>query len=295
MALIPNKYGHAALERAGQNIVKAAGADGITSRKDVKNAVKDLPATEAALTLQLFHFIERRDAGAGNRITKVDVDRAVEYAKVHLLDKYDLNENGFGVREIAKMSKLGKLAMEMAIELRKTGGIGEDPTALATAQLGQAIDRASRMPDGEVAMYMSEGDYPIEFLAAANPQNRALSLDSVFDLFGDTINQKYFDGEANLRGEYTVEISSAAETREGMQNLATPGDPTDDYDRNTSAAFGRVMGLLNENLSDVRAVRIGPKDEDGRMATDQGLYVELLIGKTRDGHLAGVSYGSVET
>lgn len=295
MALIPNKYGHAALERAGQNIVKAAGADGITSRKDVKNAIKDLPATEAALTLQLFQFIDRRDAGAGHRITKADVDRAVEYAKVHLLDKYDLNENGFGVREIAKMSKLGKLAMEMAIELRKTGGIGEDPTALATAQLGQAIDRASRMPDGEVAMYMSEGDYPIEFLAAANPRNRGLSLDSVFDLFGDTINQKYFDGEANLRREYTVEISSAAETREGMQNLATPGDPNDDYDRNTSAAFGRVMNLLNENLSDVRAVRIGPKDEDGRMATDQGLYVELLIGKTRDGHLAGVSYGSVET
>lgn len=295
MALIPNKYGHAALERAGQNIVKAAGADGITSRKDVKNAIKDLPATEAALTLQLFQFIDRRDAGAGHRITKADVDRAVEYAKVHLLDKYDLNENGFGVREIAKMSKLGKLAMEMAIELRKTGGIGEDPTALATAQLGQAIDRASRMPDGEVAMYMSEGDYPIEFLAAANPRNRGLSLDSVFDLFGDTINQKYFDGEANLRREYTVEISSAAETREGMQNLATPGDPNDDYDRNTSAAFGRVMTLLNENLSDVRAVRIGPKDEDGRMATDQGLYVELLIGKTRDGHLAGVSYGSVET
>ena len=46
----------------------------------------------------------------------------------------------------------------------------------------------------------------------------------------------------------------------------------------------------------MRVVRVGPK-EDGsnKLATDHGLYADMIVGRNADGKLAGVIIGSVET
>ena len=55
--------------------------------------------------------------------------------------------------------------------------------------------------------------------------------------------------------------------------------------------------MFDANISDVTLVRVGPRDDrkPNEMATDQGAYEYLLVGKTADGKLAGVTFESVET
>src|SRR5436309_3112748 len=83
-----------ALSTAGKNIKDAAGKDKVSSRKDVKNTLSTLSGTEKALTERFFQFIDHRDAKLGARVTENDVEKALAYAKDHLVAKYDLNGNG---------------------------------------------------------------------------------------------------------------------------------------------------------------------------------------------------------
>ncbi|MBN2361871.1 MAG: hypothetical protein JXR83_20640 [Deltaproteobacteria bacterium] len=114
---------HAALERAAKNISDAKTPDGIVSRNDIKDKLGELDGTEKKLTDIFYRFIDHRDHVAGARITQKDIDRAVAYAKEKIVDKYDLNRNGLSRDEIAKMSLTGKLAVELARELKKAAAV----------------------------------------------------------------------------------------------------------------------------------------------------------------------------
>ena len=52
--------------------------------------------------------MDHRDYKAGARITAKDVESTLEYAKKHLIDNYDLNQNGLSRTEIEKIT--GKLS-----------------------------------------------------------------------------------------------------------------------------------------------------------------------------------------
>jgi hypothetical protein len=110
-----------ALQRAATNITRAAGADGRTSRAELKTALTSLKGPEQKLTEVFFRFVDHRDFRAGAQVTKTDIDRAVRYAKETLVAKYDLNRNGLSAAEMKSMSLTGKLAVDLARELKAAG------------------------------------------------------------------------------------------------------------------------------------------------------------------------------
>ena len=111
-----------ALELAAKTIIKAGGEDGRVSRADIKNAeaTDRIPRNHVGLGDIFFKFLDNRDWKAGAQVTAKDVNRAVEYAKKHMVAKYDLNTNGLSKDEIAKMSITGKRAVDLAKALKAT-------------------------------------------------------------------------------------------------------------------------------------------------------------------------------
>jgi hypothetical protein len=121
MPRLSKKDVHAALEKAANNILSARGDDPIVSRKDIRLKINQLEGTERKLTEIFYRFMDHRDYKAGARITAKDVESTLEYAKKHLIDNYDLNQNGLSKTEIEKMSLTGKLAVKFARELKNAG------------------------------------------------------------------------------------------------------------------------------------------------------------------------------
>ncbi|MBN2361358.1 MAG: hypothetical protein JXR83_18045 [Deltaproteobacteria bacterium] len=122
MARIAKADVNRALETAARTLVRLGGDDGRISRKDVKDALATdrVPSKQAELVDIFFRFVDHRDFKAGAQVTEKDVKRAVEYAKEHMIAKYDLNNNGLSKDEIAKMSLTGKLAVNLAKSLKET-------------------------------------------------------------------------------------------------------------------------------------------------------------------------------
>jgi len=107
-----------ALQLAASTIVQAGGSDGRTSRAELKAQLSKLPPEQKKLVDTFFKFIDHRDFKAGAQVTAKDVNRAVEYAKTHMVAKYDLNANGLSASEISKMSLTGKLAVDLSRALK---------------------------------------------------------------------------------------------------------------------------------------------------------------------------------
>ncbi len=107
-----------ALEIAATRIQDAGGSDGRVSRAEMSAALKGLTGTEKKLADVFFKFIDHRDFKKGAQVTRSDIDRAVTYAKQKLVAKYDLNNNGLSASEVKKMSLTGKLAVDLARELK---------------------------------------------------------------------------------------------------------------------------------------------------------------------------------
>lgn len=107
------------LDQIGEIIKDAGGADGRISRDDMKNTLRGLDGQQKELVDVFYRFIGHRDRRAGAQITARDVDRAVTFAKEELVADYDLNNNGLSNDEIAKMSKTGELAVDLAKQLKQ--------------------------------------------------------------------------------------------------------------------------------------------------------------------------------
>ncbi len=106
------------LEAAAARLTQAGGADGRVSRAEAKTAVKGLEGTEKKLVDIFFKFVDNRDFKKGAQVTTADITRAVAYAKEKMVAKYDLNNNGLSTTEVKKMSLTGKLAVDLARELK---------------------------------------------------------------------------------------------------------------------------------------------------------------------------------
>lgn len=115
MARLAKQKVHAALEKAAQNMLDAAGDDPIVSRIDIRRKLADLEGTEQLLTSIFYRFMDHRDAKPGARITKKDIDETLAYAKAKFVDAYDVNNNGLSAAEIAKMPLTARLAVRYAI------------------------------------------------------------------------------------------------------------------------------------------------------------------------------------
>ncbi|MCI4671851.1 MAG: nuclease A inhibitor family protein [Bacteroidia bacterium] len=114
MARLSKQKVHAALDKAAQNILNAAGNDPIVSRKDIRAKLMELEGVEEELTRTFYRLIDHRDAKPGARITQKDIDDTLAYAKEKLVDAYDFNNNGLSKTEISKMSLTARLAVRFA-------------------------------------------------------------------------------------------------------------------------------------------------------------------------------------
>lgn len=133
----------AALERAANHIRAAAGSDGITSRNDMRRKLRELHGIERVLTDIFYRFIDHRDAKAGARITEKDISQAIGYARAHMIDQYDLNRNGLSSSEVAMMSSTGRMAVQLARQLKRAAQqeAGLHPAELAEkfAELAESL------------------------------------------------------------------------------------------------------------------------------------------------------------
>jgi len=110
-----------ALETAAKTLIRIGGDDGRISRAEVKNALATdrVPRNQVGLVDIFFKFVDNRDFKAGAQVTPTDIKRAVEYAKKHMVAKYDLNSNGLSKDEIKGMSITGKRAVDLARVLKE--------------------------------------------------------------------------------------------------------------------------------------------------------------------------------
>jgi hypothetical protein len=102
-------------------------------------------------------------------------------------------------------------------------------------------------------------------------------------------------GDSSLLGDYTAKVYSAADAKAFINRLSDVQDPNDPGLVPSARAFGEITKLLNANLKAVQVVKVGPKDANGKLADDQGLYSYVVIGRASDGKVAGIMLGSVET
>jgi hypothetical protein len=290
MSRIAKSDVNAALDRAAKNIVDAAGTNNVTSRTEMKKALENISSsTEKKLTDIFFRFIDHRDAALGARITASDVNKAVDYAKEHLLAKYDVNNNGFSKAEIAKMSVTGQLAVKLAAELK---GVALPAGPTPSSSLGRTMTDAARD-----ANWMSESDSTPAYVEASLAAGETVDGALVMKKFKSVLEKAFdYDNSGVDLSKYTVEQWPANEAATFLADQTVVDDPSDSYSVKNAAAWGKIKKVFDDNITDVKVFKVGPKDEQtGNLATDQGAYELFVVGKTADGKLAGITFESVET
>lgn len=129
-----------ALEQAAKTIIQAGGSDGRISRAEVMARLPALKGPEKKLVDMFFRFIDHQDFRLGAQVTAADVNKAVAYAKEHLVAKYDLNNDGLSKGEIKKMSLTGKLAVDLAKALKQAPAPAEPSMVTKYPTFGELLD-----------------------------------------------------------------------------------------------------------------------------------------------------------
>lgn len=289
MSRIAKSDVNAALDRIAKNIKDAAGTDGVTSRANLKGALLVMPAsTEKSLTDLFFRFIDHRDARPGARVTSADVDRAVAYARQHLLAKYDVNHNGFSRSEINKMSATGQLVVRLAAELK--GVKLPDPPA-PTSELGRQMTAAAAQAD-----WMSESDSTPAYVEASVPVATPITGDVILGSFQGTLERAFdYDNTGVDLSRYTAEEFPAGAAASFLADQTVPADATDPFYVKNAGEWAKIKAVFDANITGVQVFKVGPKDATGKLATDQGAYELFVVGRTAAGKLAGITFESVET
>lgn len=278
-----------ALSVAAKVIIEAGGQDGRTSRAEMKAKLTELPKEQRALADIFFRFVDARDFKKGAQVTAKDVNRAVAYAKTHMIAKYDLNANGLSRDEISRMSLTGKRAVDLAKAL-KTAAVDTGGDKLTATKFSSEV--AKLAPD---AFYMSESDYNPDPFALPFPAGHDLNGHNVMTVLKDKLSSLFDQQDGDL-SSFTYEAYTAKDAKAFLKGLSTPPEDGDALYTKSAKAFGQITALVDANLTDVKVYKIGPKDDrTGKLGVDQGLYAQVVIGRTADGKVAGFLLGDVET
>ena len=173
----------------------------------------------------------------------------------------------------------------------------EDPLAkLSGAALSSALANADLLSDGSRAMYTSESDSYYNFVEFDGQitENNLIARAETLLKQGDPNDR--FDNwlEHMTTDEMAVKTYSGTEARAFLDSSEFYED-FEDYGKENADAEMRIQTLLNENLTNLSAYKVGPKADDGTLAEDQGSYVYLLLGTDAKGNTAGVYFGAAET
>ncbi len=172
-----------------------------------------------------------------------------------------------------------------------TSFVGFKPSRLSAVALERALEKAATLKNGSALEYSSEGDYPVvPFTAQAVRGAEWTTSAGALEAFAPMLEDGIFADEDLVGSKrFAAEVASP---KDSARRIA---DWKSDLSTESDHAFARVLSLLQQNLSDVRVVRVGPAGKDGKLEVDQGLYGVLVVGKSADGKLVGVQFGSVET
>ncbi len=203
---------NAAVESAAAHLVQAAGPDGIVSRQDIRSKLYSLKGTERELVEALYHFISDRETKRTARMTRRDIDSAVAAIRTDIIENIDLDKNGLSEDEVARMSKLGKLAVTLALMLKaKVSGPTGQELAQEIGELAKGVFFDS--------YYSTEGATPLEpFFAAAKLTH--LTLNDFRATLQLTNGPEHEAKEDFGPGEYTLAAIRRANDSEEGENKA---------------------------------------------------------------------------
>ncbi len=233
--------------------------------------------------LLTMHSWAMRDFDRGGSVTVKHLQGTVDSALKAISNK-DLNGNDVldAGPELTAAKRLKTFQGLSAMADRKA------PT-LETAKLRTEIAKYAGK-----AIYMSEGDYNPRFVSV--PFATTPTLKNLVSALQTHLSAFYKqEGQPIDPAQYTGESYSPNEAKAFIDGLSAVGPDDDTLMRNSAQAFGKITDLMKANLKDLKVFKYGPKDEDGGLATDQGLYVQVVVGKAKDGKLAGILLGDVET
>ncbi|MCB9638394.1 MAG: hypothetical protein H6727_05720 [Myxococcales bacterium] len=247
---------HAALARVAQQIVDAGGADGRVSRADMQAKLEGLQGTERALADMFFRFIDHRDHVSGSSVTERDVKAALEYAKEKMIDKYDLNNNGLSKSEISQMSRTGKLAVQLAQELK---AVKDTPLS------GEAMAKKfETMASG--LYHISESDSAYSAFHLAKPAEGTSTLDAIRASLNLPADVELYEDHAGTYFDYNIYESG--------------------LDAGDAAKFQALRSAMEAGLTNLTVVEMGEQVVEGKM---------FLVGTAPDGSIVGLSADRVWT
>ncbi len=152
----------------------------------------------------------------------------------------------------------------------------------------------------EGANYTSESDYAPAFIRSESriDANASITAERVSETFESTFTAFFEDEEGEyFEGYETLTIANAGDADEFLSELSTLEDPdfAEDYEIEEAEGWSNVAGLLRARTTDRAFFKIGTREEDGSLSSDDGLYGYIVVGRDGAGHLVGFIVGSVET
>jgi hypothetical protein len=256
----------AAVDRAAAQLLDAAGADGIVSRKDIRTKLLSLEGKERELVDSLYRFIDRRDDKRSARMTRRDIDDALAYIREELVDRFDLDNNGLSEDEVARMSELGKLAVSLARTLKDVTGNTDESLARQLKSLtasGIYFDNC----------FGTEGGVDIQFFQAEAKLSQVSA-----DTFRSTLGLKSGPEEEIVRFE------PAEQALQAIARTYWDDPDLEEDDKRTAAQARKLVELMKTQLRDTHAVILGRNDPE-LVGSNHPLYI---VGLDSSGSLLGL-------
>jgi hypothetical protein len=268
MARLAKSKVHAALEKAAQNILEAAGDDPVVSRKDIRKKLKELEWPEKQLTSIFYRFIDHRDYKPGARITQKDIEETLAYSKEKLVDAYDVNNNGLSAAEIEKMSLTARLAVQYAIL--------KDQTTTLETTTDNLYNSLTELGEG------------LYFPAWANEADAYLSIFRK-DADLQELTQENFSAALGLDSSNPVEAIQF--WHQGRQNYEWIFENYENYDQLADMeSFKTLNNFMTQYLTHITHIVVGI---DGYSPTSE--YPVYFVGLTPEGDILGFQTSTVWT
>lgn len=157
MARIAQNVPLTAYDHVAKALQSAAGKDRIISRQDAKELVaelkKDGQGTEALIAKSVFTMADKRDVKAGGRVTGYDLNKLRTFVQEKMLERVDVNNNGYSAAEVRAMSMTGKALVELGRVLgteKQNGRVSVD-TVRAGMEHVAALINGARGADGVIS------------------------------------------------------------------------------------------------------------------------------------------------
>ena len=164
-------------------------------------------------------------------------------------------------------------------------------TGLSTAELTKALKGLSKDAD-----YMSESDYWPLYLTS--PMTKPMTAQNIFKALQPKLDKAFYgDRTPAEMASFVMNGGTKANTDKFIKRLVTvDNDPSvDEAYRVSARAFGKIIDTMKANLSDLTVISYGPGDASGTLTDSQGLYVDVVAGKNKDGQLVAMALGRVWT